>query len=253
MIKPWNWHTAKFYLVKITNRFVSLIYQMSIISLSYWRIYHHFDKLRLINMTNQSSSWMTINLGCSKWWIYIHQYEFCHLRDEADEPTEVYLSFWRKQSYSVHVVNIQETKRAGIRQKRLRKSGKGTSDACPTLLQLDAKDWNQLWGTSGGTAIRVMIRITTSTEQVIIFRLRTGRFQYAPGLESVSGATQSQWQATKMTETWNQEGGNLAKRNRSPGTTVWQPGAAPPDDNVHYWDRTTHLWTQKKMRWTLFR
>jgi hypothetical protein len=35
-----------------------------------------------------------------------------------------------------------------------------------------------------------------------------------------------------MPETCNPEGGNLAKWKRSPGaTTVWQPGAAPPDIN----------------------
>jgi hypothetical protein len=41
-------------------------------------------------------------------------------------------------------------------------------------------------------------------------------------------------------------GGNLTKRNRSPGATVWQPRAAPPDDNVLYCGRTVHLRTQKK-------
>jgi hypothetical protein len=30
----------------------------------------------------------------------------------------------------------------------------------------------------------------------------------------------------------NHEGGNLANQNQSPGATVWQPGAAPSDDNV---------------------
>jgi hypothetical protein len=32
----------------------------------------------------------------------------------------------------------------------------------------------------------------------------------------------------------------------SPGATVWQPGAAPPDDNVYYCGRTVYLRTQKK-------
>jgi hypothetical protein len=38
-----------------------------------------------------------------------------------------------------------------------------------------------------------------------------------------------------MPETCNCQGGNLAKWNRSPGGTVWQPGAAPPDvlNNLH--------------------
>jgi hypothetical protein len=38
------------------------------------------------------------------------------------------------------------------------------------------------------------------------------------------------------------------KRNRSPGATVWQPGAAPPDDNVHYWGRNVPLRTQRKKK-----
>jgi hypothetical protein len=38
----------------------------------------------------------------------------------------------------------------------------------------------------------------------------------------------------KTPEICDPEGGNLAKQNRNPGITVWQPGAAPPDGNVHY-------------------
>jgi hypothetical protein len=34
--------------------------------------------------------------------------------------------------------------------------------------------------------------------------------------------------------------------NRSPGAIVWQPGAAPPDNNVHYCGRTVHLRMQKE-------
>jgi hypothetical protein len=38
----------------------------------------------------------------------------------------------------------------------------------------------------------------------------------------------------KMPEICNPEGGNLAKQNQSPGATVWKPGAATPDDRLHY-------------------
>jgi hypothetical protein len=70
-----------------------------------------------------------------------------------------------------------------------------------------------------------------------------------------------QWNKTcphKMPETCNPKGRNMAKWNRSPGATVWQPGAAPPDNNVHYWGRTVHLRTQKKkwnktMVWVTYR
>jgi hypothetical protein len=43
-------------------RFFSLIPQMSTVSLSYWRMYHHFDKPRFVSMTHLGLSWMTNNL-----------------------------------------------------------------------------------------------------------------------------------------------------------------------------------------------
>jgi hypothetical protein len=73
---------------------------------------HHFDKLRLINMTNLGSSWMTTNLGwsklwtcSSKWWIHSSTWQTygCHLGDEADEGIFVILT---KESFSVtHSLN----------------------------------------------------------------------------------------------------------------------------------------------------
>jgi hypothetical protein len=65
-------------------------------------------------------------------------------------------------------------------------------------------------------------------------------------LATWSGSTRWQCILLRQDCPW---GGSLAKRKRSPGATIWQPGAVPPYYNVHYGGKTDHLITQKKKSW----